>query len=403
MTVDTFSEGTWPGNEVPGQVVHTLAGDGVPDWVALLEPVARLAHGIASTDFVPSGVRGRPGAVAAAILYGHELGLGPMVSLAGIDIVDGRPQPSAEMMRSLILRRGHRLLVTEASGTRATVVGRRVDTGDSLTITWTKDMAEQAGLAGKDNWRKYPRAMLVARASADVARMLFPDVIGGLTLPDDGDGVPLDATDSADQAAPAPQASRTRSRALAQPDKRPAPPAAPDGPPVAQPSPAGAASPAPAAPTGGSTDAPPPDTEAATLPPVGGAAGGGAPDAAEGGRSETAAPKPDGEAPDQAPPSDPLPSIEEVAAEATEMRRKADGPSQAGVRAMFGVFARRGWEDRDERLAVTSALLGRTVASSSELTGADVQRILVLLPDVNVDVVRAADGTVRAVVDPVAS
>lgn len=373
MTVETFAEGTWPGNEIPGQVVHTLVGDGLPDWVALLEPVARLAHGIASTDFVPSGVRGRPGAVAAAILYGHELGLGPMVSLAGIDIVDGRPQPSSEMMRSLILRRGHRLLVTEATGVKATVVGRRVDTGDSLTITWTLDMAEKAGLAGKDNWRKYPRAMLVARASADVARMLFPDVIGGLTLPDDADQVAV-AQDGGDVAAqqalaPAQPATRTRTR-------RPA---------------------------GAPADAPPAaaDTADALPPPVGGTAG-GAQEA--GGRSETATTKTAGEDPDQAPPAEPPlpleePTIEEVAAAAAEMRARAAQPSGLAKGALMGVFRRRGFEDRAERLAVTSALVGRQVDSSADLTDEEVRLLLVRLPDVDVAVVRDGDGTVRAVID----
>ena len=49
-------------------------------------------------------------------------------------------------------------------------------------------MARAAGLTSKPGtaWRNYPRAMLLARASADVCRMMFPDVVKGLgRIPDE--------------------------------------------------------------------------------------------------------------------------------------------------------------------------------------------------------------------------
>jgi hypothetical protein len=166
-----------------------LATTAAPDWVNLLAPAIKLGEVLAATEFVPRGLRNRPEAVAACILYGHELGIDPMQSLAGIDVVEGRPSPSAELLRALIYSNGHELWVEEATGTRVTVAGRRKGTANVVKVAWTLDMAKAAGLAGKHNWRSYPRQMLTARATSELARVLFPDVIRGLgEIPDTPDG-----------------------------------------------------------------------------------------------------------------------------------------------------------------------------------------------------------------------
>jgi hypothetical protein len=150
-------------------------------WIVLLGEAASLAHAIANTDFVPSGMRGNEAAIAAAILYGDEVGLGPMQSLAKVSVIDGRPTLAAESQRALILAAGHSVWFDpEPTVTRATAVGVRADNGVKQSITWTLDDAKRAGIDGRRNWRTYPRAMLVARASAELARAIFADVIGGL-------------------------------------------------------------------------------------------------------------------------------------------------------------------------------------------------------------------------------
>ena len=141
----------------------------------------RLAQRIAHTPFVPAALRGKPEAVLAAVLFGAELGLGPMQSLAQIHVIDGRPAAAPEMMRALIARAGHRIDVLESVDDRVTLAGRRADTGAEAKVTWTWADAQRAKLTGKSNWATYPRAMLLARATGELARMLFPDVIAGLS------------------------------------------------------------------------------------------------------------------------------------------------------------------------------------------------------------------------------
>jgi len=149
-------------------------------WIDLMPAAAELAKQVANTEFVPKSLRGNPAAIAACVLYGDELGIGPMQALAKIAVIEGKPSLSAEAQRALILAAGHDLWVVESSNTKVTVAGRRSNSDHVSTITWTLDDAKRAGLAGRQNWRTYPRQMLMARATAELARLIFADAVGGL-------------------------------------------------------------------------------------------------------------------------------------------------------------------------------------------------------------------------------
>lgn len=152
---------------------------------------------IASTDFVPKGLRGNMPAIMACVATGRELGLGDMEALRSIHVVDGRPSMSAELMVRLVRRHGHSISGSYGDG-QVTAHGRRHDTGDEMEVTWTSAMAQRAGLAGKDNWKKYPEAMLWARAVSQLCRALFPDCLGGVVYtPDEAEMTPEERVDDA--------------------------------------------------------------------------------------------------------------------------------------------------------------------------------------------------------------
>ena len=148
-----------------------------PDY----ESLWKLSQRISNTPFVPTALRGKNEAVLACVLYGAELGLGPMQSLNSIHVIEGRTAMSPELMRAMVARHGHRIDVIENSATACEVKGIRSDTGSMATVRWTMEDAKLAGLAGKNNWKTYPRAMLLARATSELCRIVFPDVIAGLS------------------------------------------------------------------------------------------------------------------------------------------------------------------------------------------------------------------------------
>lgn len=170
-------------------IVRYDATDQERPWVGVMGPALELAKAVANTDFVPVPYRGKPAEITAAIMYGDEIGIGPLQALAKIAVIQGRPTLAAETIRALVLAAGHDIWIEEATVTRVTVGGRRKNSDRSQLFTWTLDDAKRAGIAGKQSWRQYPRQMLLARASAELARAVFADVIGGLAASEEAEDI----------------------------------------------------------------------------------------------------------------------------------------------------------------------------------------------------------------------
>lgn len=139
---------------------------------------------ISDTEFVPKTLRGNLPAILACVATGRELGIGDLEALRDIYVVDGKPTLSAELMVKLARRRGHSIK-GDVTAESATVTGTRGDNGDTMTVTWTLEMAKRAKLTSKSNWTSYPEAMLWCRAASQLCRMLFPDVLAGVVYTPD--------------------------------------------------------------------------------------------------------------------------------------------------------------------------------------------------------------------------
>lgn len=170
-----------PTEPEPSTVEHTAPVSALGQWARDATDAYRVARSLASTAFVPKEMQQRPDLVTAAILTGQEIGLEPMAALRSIDIIQGVPAMRANTMRGLVQSAGHEVWVDgESNETRAIVHGRRKGSDIVQRSTWTMDRARGLGLANRDNYRKQPGAMLVARGTAEVCRLIASDVLLGM-------------------------------------------------------------------------------------------------------------------------------------------------------------------------------------------------------------------------------
>lgn len=154
-----------------------------------LGEVMRLSDMLAKAGggFIPTHLK-NAGQVAAVVLAGAELGIGPMASMRGLTLIQGKVVLDASLIGALMRKAGVRMTWTVSTDTVATLHCER----DGLTHdeTFTIEDAKRAGLTGKDNWRNWPKSMLRARATSQAARAFCPEVFyGAIYVADELEGI----------------------------------------------------------------------------------------------------------------------------------------------------------------------------------------------------------------------
>lgn len=127
---------------------------------------------------------GNPAAVLSTIMAGRELGLQSMASMRAFHIVEGKPTPAADLLRALVLKSGKAkyFRCTQRTNESATFETQRGE-DPPVSVTFTvEDGKRQAGGSFKpgSNWVKSPADQCVARSSAKLARLVYPDVTHGM-------------------------------------------------------------------------------------------------------------------------------------------------------------------------------------------------------------------------------
>ena len=157
------------------------------EWQTMVE----MAGVLIKSNMLPGGIRTQEQAVAV-ILKGHELGLQPMQSFALIHVISGKPTASSEFMLGLLARGGVTWNWIEKGDNGKAIIEFRREGFEPVCGTFTKEEAQQARLTGKDTWKNYPANMLRARAVANGARMIGPDLLMGMSYTPEEMGADVD-------------------------------------------------------------------------------------------------------------------------------------------------------------------------------------------------------------------
>lgn len=143
------------------------------------ETMKELGRMAISSGFLPQSIK-TPEQATIIILKGREIGIQPMQAFSGINVIQGKPAVSPELMLTLIYKNVPGAVVNYVRNDAETCVIEAKRPGGKMNrFEFSMKDAQIAGLAGKGNWKTYPAAMLRARCISVMARALFPDAIAG--------------------------------------------------------------------------------------------------------------------------------------------------------------------------------------------------------------------------------
>lgn len=147
-----------------------------------IEAQKQYATLISQANLLPRAYQRQPANVLVAMAMGEALDLKPIEAINTINVINGKPALSAELMGALVRRAGHKLRVevTKKPPSATATLIRKDDPGFEYKVTWDTEAAKTAGLLeSTPSWRNYPDQMMRARAITEVCRMGAPDALAG--------------------------------------------------------------------------------------------------------------------------------------------------------------------------------------------------------------------------------
>ena len=115
------------------------------------------------------------------MLIAQAEGRSPALAARDYHVIQGRPALKADAMLARFQAEGG--VVEWVTYTDAKVTGafsHPKSCPKPVVITWTIEMAKRIGLATRENWRNYPRAMLRSRVVSEGVRTAYPGVTVGV-------------------------------------------------------------------------------------------------------------------------------------------------------------------------------------------------------------------------------
>lgn len=152
-----------------------------------MQDTINFANSVAGGSLLPRDYQRNPANVIIAVNLGQSMGLSPAESLYRINVIQGKPTASAELIAAQVRKAGHKLRIDkdEARQSVTATIVRCDDPDHPFSETRDAAWAQRMGLASKDNYRKQPMTMLTWRAITAAARVACPEALYGVAYTPD--------------------------------------------------------------------------------------------------------------------------------------------------------------------------------------------------------------------------
>ncbi|QDG53588.1 hypothetical protein FIV42_23440 [Persicimonas caeni] len=155
-----------------------------------LAELMRYCKIVVQSDLCPRHIKS-PADAMLIIQRGAELGLSAVNALQNLNVINGKVTMPAALAVGVVKASEACEYFTciESTDEYSTWETKRRGNPEPTRYTFSKHDAQVAGLWGSGTWRKYPRNLLAARASMNLARMEYQDVLVGVYTPEEMEDV----------------------------------------------------------------------------------------------------------------------------------------------------------------------------------------------------------------------
>ena len=185
----------------PSKEEYTAMSVGEPQ--NMLE-VRALANFLCRSKFIPQSFRGDLNTAVMLIVTCKQYGL-PITALSEVMEVNGKVGFWGRTKLGIVLKSPvcDYIIPTEQTDKKCTVETQRKGWPKPVSITYTLEQAEKAGLTARsDAWKKHPSDMLYWRAVSRIISQVYPDVIQGFATVEDEEENPVTVIEPKEVAKP---------------------------------------------------------------------------------------------------------------------------------------------------------------------------------------------------------
>ena len=121
------------------------------------------------------------------MLIAQAEGIHPIQAIQQYSIINGMPSLKSTEVQARFQKAGGKINWIETSDKKA-ICDLSID-GQTYKSEFTMAQATQMGLSGKDNWKKMPKQMLMARAVSSGVRAIYPACLNNMYSADEAQDI----------------------------------------------------------------------------------------------------------------------------------------------------------------------------------------------------------------------